>query len=179
MTPRAVLHHFDTFCIVFLVFVCTIIAALAFWTCKSNSFTHSLHLTQLSLAHGHCNMLIEYIISPYCSQQIPLKKAGASQQNDYITLLFILQLNFIFYFITVSFVFDRLFYFIMPFPFFRFRQNKEAVTDRFRFLLQLFYCICLAVFAQIILLSLLRRLRLLFFRLHGLRISGLLPSQSG
>lgn len=120
MTPRAVLHHFDTFCIVFLVFVCTIIAALAFWTCKSNSFTHSLHLTQLSLAHGHCNMLIEYIISPYCSQQIPLKKAGASQQNDYITLLFILQLNFIFYFITfitVSFVFDRSFYFIMPFPF--------------------------------------------------------------
>lgn len=120
MTPRAVLHHFDTFCIVFLVFVCTIIAALAFWTCKSNSFTHSLHLTQLSLAHGHCNMLIEYIISPYCSQQIPLKKAGASQQNDYITLLFILQLNFIFYFITfitVSFVFDRSFYFIMPFLF--------------------------------------------------------------
>lgn len=136
MTPRAVLHHFDTFCIVFLVFVCTIIAALAFWTCKSNSFTHSLHLTQLSLAHGHCNMLIEYIISPYCSQQIPLKKAGASQQNDYITLLFILQLNFIFYFITVitvSFVFDRSFYFIMPFPFFPVPAKQKSCNRSLSF----------------------------------------------
>ena len=133
MTPRAVLHHFDTFCIVFLVFVCTIIAALAFWTCKSNSFTHSLHLTQLSLAHGHCNMLIEYIISPYCSQQIPLKKAGASQQNDYITLLFILQLNFIFYFITVSFVFDRSFYFIMPFPLFHVPAKQKSCNRSLSF----------------------------------------------
>ena len=47
LAPFAVFHHFDAFCIVFLVLVRPIIAALALGACKSNSFTHSLHLTQI------------------------------------------------------------------------------------------------------------------------------------
>ena len=43
--PFAVLHHFDTFRIVLLIFVGTIVAALAFGASKSNSVTHVLHLT--------------------------------------------------------------------------------------------------------------------------------------
>lgn len=48
VAPFAVLHHFDTFSRILLVLVRTIIAALAFCACKSNSFTHYLHLTNLS-----------------------------------------------------------------------------------------------------------------------------------
>lgn len=81
MAPFAIFHHFDTFRCIFLVLVCTIIAALAFCACKSNSFTHYLHLTQTS-GPRPINMLNQYIISNPCkSIFFTLKKAGPSQQN--------------------------------------------------------------------------------------------------
>lgn len=84
MAPFAILHHFDTFRCIFLVLVCTIIAALAFCACKSNSFTHYLHLTQTS-GPRPINMLNQYIISNLCkSIFFTLKKAGPSQR-DYNT----------------------------------------------------------------------------------------------
>lgn len=81
MAPFAILHHFDTFRCIFLVLVCTIIAALAFCACKSNSFTHYLHLTQTS-GPRPINMLNQYIISNLCkSIFFTLKKAGPSQHR--------------------------------------------------------------------------------------------------
>ena len=57
MAPFTVFHHFKTFGRILFVLVCTIIAALAFCACKSNSFTHSLHLTQSFSALGQLTCL--------------------------------------------------------------------------------------------------------------------------
>ena len=57
VAPFAVFHQFHTFSGGLLVFVCTIIAALAFCACKSNSFTHYLHLTQSFFGLQPINML--------------------------------------------------------------------------------------------------------------------------
>ena len=85
VAPFAVLHHFDTFGRILLVLVCTIIAALAFCACKSNSFTHSLHLTQSFSARGQLTCLISISQAQCTSQQIfanfAFKKAGPSQRN--------------------------------------------------------------------------------------------------
>lgn len=85
MAPFAVLHHFKTFSSGFLVLVCTIIAALAFCACKSNSFTHSLHLTQYFFGSRPINMLDKYITNQAASasRNFALKKAGPSQRWNY------------------------------------------------------------------------------------------------
>lgn len=94
MAPFAILHHFDTFRCIFLVLVCTIIAALAFCACKSNSFTHYLHLTQTS-GPRPINMLNQYIISNPCkSIFFTLKKAGPSQRNYNIIIRDKMQIPF-------------------------------------------------------------------------------------
>ena len=98
MAPFAVLHHFDTFGRILLVLVCTIIAALAFCACKSNSFTHSLHLTQSFSARGQLTCLISISQAQCTSQQIfanfAFKKAGPSQQNYCSTIYRALQMVF-------------------------------------------------------------------------------------
>ena len=98
VAPFAVLHHFDTFGRILLVLVCTIIAALAFCACKSNSFTHSLHLTQSFSARGQLTCLISISQAQCTSQQIfanfALKKAGPSQRNYCSTMYRVLQMVF-------------------------------------------------------------------------------------
>lgn len=101
MAPFAILHHFDTFRCIFLVLVCTIIAALAFCACKSNSFTHYLHLTQTS-GPRPINMLNQYIISNPCkSIFFTLKKAGPSQRNYNIIIRGKMQIPFCNFFIPI------------------------------------------------------------------------------
>ncbi len=98
VAPFAVLHHFDTFGRILLVLVCTIIAALAFCACKSNSFTHSLHLTQSFSARGQLTCLISISQAQCTSQQIfanfAFKKAGPSQRNYCSTMYRALQMVF-------------------------------------------------------------------------------------
>ena len=76
VAPFAVLHHFDTFSRILLVLVRTIIAALAFCACKSNSFTHYLHLTQSFLGPRPINMLKQYITRFSRKSILHLKKPG-------------------------------------------------------------------------------------------------------
>ena len=89
MAPFAVFHQFYTFGSGLFVLVRTIIAALAFCACKSNSFTHSLHLTQSFSARGQLTCLISISQAQCTSQQkfanLAFKKAGPSQQ-DYCSI---------------------------------------------------------------------------------------------
>ena len=89
VAPFAILHHFDTFGRILFILVCTIIAALAFCACKSNSFTHSLHLTQSFSARGQLTCLNSISQAQCTSQQkfanLAFKKAGPSQQ-DYCSI---------------------------------------------------------------------------------------------
>ena len=88
VAPFAVLHHFDTFGRILLVLVCTIIAALAFCACKSNSFTHYLHLIPSFFGRRPINMLDKYITNhAVCaSRKFALKKAGPSQRFQYCSI---------------------------------------------------------------------------------------------
>jgi len=82
MAPFAVFHQFYTFGSGLFVLVRTIIAALAFCACKSNSFTHYLHLIPSFFGRRPINMLDKYITNhAVCaSRKFALKKAGPSQR---------------------------------------------------------------------------------------------------
>jgi hypothetical protein len=88
MAPFAVFHQFYTFGSGLFVLVRTIIAALAFCACKSNSFTHYLHLIPSFFGRRPINMLDKYITNhAVCaSRKFALKKAGPSQRWWYCSI---------------------------------------------------------------------------------------------
>ena len=81
MAPLAIFHHFNSFSIILLVLVRTIITTLAIRTCHGNSFTHSIHLTQL-IGYTHpYNILMKYNTVRHKSQQNHLKRSGFSDEK--------------------------------------------------------------------------------------------------
>ena len=88
MAPFAVFHQFYTLGSGLFVLVRTIIAALAFCACKSNSFTHYLHLIPSFFGRRPINMLDKYITNhAVCaSRKFALKKAGPSQRFQYCSI---------------------------------------------------------------------------------------------